>query len=275
MTAMWNWKVVQAGALRLDGGSMFGVVPRGLWSKLSAPDERNRIGLQTNCLVLERGGRTVLVETGCGDKWSDKERSIFAIEQRTIVDAIGEVDVASDEIDDVLVTHLHFDHAGGLTQLGKDNQLNRTFENATVHVQGVEWDDALAGKSTMTGTYLRSHLDPIAEHVNLLSGEQCVMPGIRVWPVPGHTWGQQAVLIDTPDGVVCFPGDVMPTRHHVGPPYSMGYDMLPYQNMLTKRSVLERAVDESWTVVLDHEPDTPVVQVHAVGDWFELDVLDR
>ncbi len=271
MSQQWNWTVLQAGALRLDGGGMFGVIPRALWSKVTSPDERHRIGLQTNCLLLESNGHRVLVETGCGDKWTEKQRDIFAIEERTVVDALAEQNVHPEAIEHVLLTHLHFDHAGGLTHVDADGDCVRTFPHAEVHVQRSEWQDALAGKSTMTGTYLRSHLDPVQACVQLAEGECAVLPGISVVPVPGHTWGQQAVLVETVDGTVCFPGDVMPTRHHVGAPYSMGYDMMPYQNMQTKKWLLDRAVDESWTLVLDHEPDEPVVTVRRAGDWYELE----
>ncbi len=264
--------MLQAGTLRLDGGGMFGVVPRAIWSQLTLPDDANRIGLQTNCLLLRSDDRIVLVETGCGDKWSAKTRTIFAIENRTIIDALGGQEVPPSDITDVMVTHLHFDHAGGLTRVDGDDVVP-VFENAAVHVQGREWEDALANRSTMTGTYLRTHLDPIADRVSLLDGEQVILPGVRSWPMPGHTWGQQAVLIDTADGVVCFPGDVCPTRHHVGAPYSMGYDMLPYQNMLSKRLLLERSVAESWTLVLDHDPDHAVFRVHADGDWYSLEAI--
>jgi glyoxylase-like metal-dependent hydrolase (beta-lactamase superfamily II) len=251
---------------------MFGVVPRAIWSRVTKPDDFNRIGLQTNCLLLRCGDRVALVETGCGDKWSDKARSIFAIEERTVVDALGEQGVSTETVNDVIVTHLHFDHAGGLTKADGDDVVP-VFAEASIHVQGREWEDAIANRSTMRGTYLRTHLDPVADRVVLLDGEQEILPGVRSWPMPGHTWGQQAVLIDTADGVVCFPGDVCPTRHHVGAPYSMGYDMLPYQNMLSKRMLLERAAEESWTLVLDHEPGDAAFKVHADGDWYALEPL--
>ncbi len=268
---VWNWTVLQAGSLRLDGGGMFGVVPRAIWSRLTPPDEANRIALQTNCLLLESQGHRVLVEVGCGDKWSGKSRRIFDIEERTVCDAMQEQGVSPADVSDVIVTHLHFDHAGGLTRLSEDGDAVPVFGNATVHVQGREWEDAIANRSTMTGTYLRNHLDPVADCVALLDGEQQILPGVRTLPAPGHTWGQQAILIDTADGTVCFPGDVMPTRHHVGAPYSMGYDMLPYENMLTKRSLLEQAAALSWTLVLDHDPDHAVYQAHAEKDWFALE----
>jgi len=267
---VWTCEVLQAGSLRLDGGGMFGVVPRAVWSRLAEPDDQNRITLQTNCLLLKWGDRTVVVETGCGDKWTDKARGRFVIERRTVVDALAEHGVQPDDVTDVVVTHLHFDHAGGLTTLA-EGQAVPVFGRARVHVQGREWEDALANRSTMTGTYLRDHLDPIADAVSLLDGDGEVLPGVESIMMPGHTWGQQAVLIHTSDGPVCFPGDVMPTRNHVGAPYSMGYDMLPYQNMQSKRALLERAEAASWALVLDHEPGHPVFDVLKDGDWFCLE----
>ncbi len=259
----WSWQLLRAGTMRLDGGSMFGVVPRALWSKLCPPDDQNRILLQTNCLLLQRGDRHVLIETGCGDKWSERERALYALEPRTVVDALREIGVAPEAITDVIVTHLHFDHAGGLTRLGSAGVPEPVFGHAPVFVQRTEWEDALANKSTMTRTYLRTHLDPIADRVRLLDGAADVpgLAGVRVLPVPGHTWGLQAVLFEDADGTVCFPADVLPTVHHVGTAFSMGYDMLPYDNMRTKTALLEHACHNHWRLVLGHEPNTPVVRV--------------
>ena len=240
---------------------MFGVVPKPIWSKLVEPDDQNRILLQTNCVLLEGDGRRIVIETGYGSKWSDKERGFFALERRTIADALADVDVRPDQIDHVIVTHLHFDHAAGLTSPGADGEAVLTFPNAEVIVQRTEWEDARANKSTMTRTYLRNHLDPIADRVRLVDGESDVLPGIRVWPMPGHTWGQQAVRFSDESGGLCFPGDVLPTASHVGSAFNMGYDMLPYQNMLSKTALLERALNEGWRIILDHEPREAVVTV--------------
>ncbi|MHC5112965.1 MAG: MBL fold metallo-hydrolase [Planctomycetota bacterium] len=258
---LWTWQLLRAGAFGLDGGSMFGVVPKSLWSGLTPPDDANRIPLQTNCLLLTDGPATVLIETGYGDKWSDRERGFYDLERRTVLDALREVDVAPDDIDLVVVTHLHFDHAGGLTHLDASGAPVSSFPNADIVVQRTEWRDALANKSTMTRTYLRTHLDPIAHQVRTVDGETALAPGLTVWPMPGHTWGQQAVSFRDADGVVCFPGDVMPTRAHVGPAFNMAYDMLPHRNMQSKTSLLQRAAEESWRLVIDHEPGAAVVRV--------------
>ena len=258
---MWNWKLLRAGALRLDGGGMFGVIPKTIWSRLVTADDNNRIALQTNCLLLQNGSSTVLIETGCGDKWTLKQRGHWDLERRTVVDALHEVEIEPEQVDVVIVTHLHFDHAAALTRWDADGRPVPTFPNATVIVQETEWADALANKSTMGRTYLRSHLDPVADLVRLQSGEAEVLPGITVWPMVGHTWGQQAVRFDDGDGIVCFPGDVMPTVHHAGPAYSLGYDMLPYENMLSKQALLRQASQDNWRLVLDHEPGNPVVRV--------------
>ena len=155
----WSWKLLRAGTIRLDGGGMFGVVPRSIWSKLTTPDELNRISVQTNCLLLDNGSTKVLIETGFGDKWTDKERSYYDLQRRTVVDALREAGCEPSQIDLVVVTHLHFDHAAALTELDDSGAVAPTFPNAEIVVQRTEWEDALANKSTMTRTYLRSHLD--------------------------------------------------------------------------------------------------------------------
>ena len=271
----YQWTLLRAGSLRLDGGGMFGVVPRTLWSSMTDDDERNRIPLQTNCLLLRSGSTRVLIETGFGDKWSDRERGFYDLEHRTVVDALAEAGVEPAELDHVIVTHLHFDHAAGLTRRGDDGEPVPTFPNARVHVQRTEWEDALANKSTMTRTYLESHLRPIADRVTLADGEQEVLPGISVLPLPGHTWGHQGVRFEDDRGPVCFPGDLIPTANHVAPAFNMGYDMLPHQNMLTKTTLLERAEAEGWRLAIDHEPGNPIVEVGRDRDRRDRFVLRR
>mgnify|MGYP003863548595 CR=1 FL=1 len=242
---------------------MFGLIPRTFWSTWILPDDHNRIGLSCNCMLLQDGSRTVLVESGYGDKWSTKDREIYALESRTVVDALAEQNVAVDDVDDVIVSHLHFDHAAGLTSNAPDGSSVRTFPRARIHVQRREWLDALDNRSTMTKTYLPSHLLPIRDAMTLHDGAVQMLPGIAVRPLIGHTWGQQGVFVRTPDGVTVFPADLLPTVHHAHLSASMGYDMLPYENMINKREFLAEALGEGWTLVLDHDPATPVVRAAA------------
>lgn len=261
--SVWRWQVLQAGSFRLDGGAMFGVIPKALWGRMAPCDEANRIPLQTNCVLLTRDdGFRVLIETGYGNKFGAKDKQIFALEERWIGDALHQIGVLRESIDVVIVSHLHFDHAGGLTYTEGDDPTPRSsFPKAIIYTQRTEWEDARQNKSTMTKTYLPEHLDPVAAQIQCVEEYAEIVSGIRVEPVPGHTWGQQAILWEDEQGMVCFPGDVIPTIHHVGSAFNMAYDMLPYQNMLTKQALLSRACQDHWRLVLDHEPNHPVVTV--------------
>ena len=247
----WNWSVLDSGRFALDGGSMFGVVPKALWSRLVAPDEKNRIPEACNCVLLEKDGERVLIETGYGCGWSEKEEDMFAMNGATIADALRKINVEPSSIRTVILSHLHFDHAAGVTLL----------PNATVIVQKQEWEDANSNRSTMSRTYLPRVLDSIRDRVEIIDGNTIVCNDIQLTVRKGHTWGLQSVEFQDEHGIVCFCSDVMPTCNHVGLAYSMGYDMLPWDNARTKEVLLETAHAEGWRIVLYHEPDTPIVTV--------------
>ena len=180
----YSWQLLRAGNFHLDGGSMFGIVPKAIWSTLTTPDDANRITLQTNCLLLDdQDGNKILIETGYGDKWSDKERGFYDLQRRCVANAVREVGVAPEEISHVVLTHLHFDHAAGLTTLSDEGEPVSVFTNAKIHVQQREWDDARANRSTMTRTYLKDHLEPVADQIVTHDGECEIFPraGIRVF----------------------------------------------------------------------------------------------
>tara|TARA_X000001036_G_scaffold131463_4_gene124383 strand:+ start:14678 stop:15460 length:783 start_codon:yes stop_codon:yes gene_type:complete len=247
----WNWTLLDAGRFALDGGSMFGVVPKALWSRLVEPDEKNRIPEACNCVLLEKDGERVLIETGYGDDWNDKEVDMFAMNGTTILDVLNEHSVNPDSINTVILSHLHFDHAAGVTLL----------PNAKVIVQKQEWEDANNNRSTMSRTYLPRVLDSIRDRIELVDGNTTVYGDIQLTVRKGHTWGLQSIEFEDIDGTVCFCSDVMPTKNHVGLAYSMGYDMLPWDNARTKKLLLEQAHAENWRLVLYHEPSSPVVTV--------------
>ena len=244
---------LRTGAFRLDGGGMFGLIPKAMWSQWTEADAHNRIALATRSLLVESRDGLVLVEAGYGDKWSDRERAMYELERRTAVDALAELAVDPRDIAHVVLTHLHFDHAAGLTRVGQSGP-ESVFANARIHVQRQEWTDALANRSTMTKTYFRSHLDPVATQVELHDGDCTPLAGITLIPTPGHTWGHQSILVGGEHRPVLFLGDACPTIHHAHPAASLGYDMLAYDAMLSKLEILGRAADHGWRIALDHDP---------------------
>lgn len=286
--ARWSWRVLRAGEFWLDGGAMFGIIPRVVWMKWfpadgpGAVDESHRIPMQCNCLLLESRGpgpkQLVVIETGIGDKFPDKERALYRQEDRSVQVALHEVGCDPKDVSHVICSHLHFDHAGGLTRratpgAGPDDPPALVFPEARVVTQKREWEDALANKSTMHKTYLRNHLTAeVAERVTPVEGEREVVPGITVWPIPGHTWGQQGVRFTDERGrTVVFVPDVMPTRLHARPTTNMAYDVESYTSMQERARLLSRAARENWVLVLDHEHGHPVFGVREDGKgWYEL-----
>ncbi len=262
------------GRIKLDGGAMFGLIPKALWARVYPTDEQNRIQLACNCLLVEWPGsdRRVLIETGHGPKYGEKEQKIFAIDPRTwILPSLREAGVDPDTITDVVVTHLHFDHAGGLTY-PEGEQLRPTFSHARVHVLRAEFDDARANFGIMNATYRPENLQPLMEREawRLLDGPAEIVPGVRSWPTPGHTRGHHSVLITGRDRVLVYGGDVMPTRHHLGAAYNMGYDLFPLENRASKQKLLDWLAERDGLLAIDHELETPVVSVRRTPDWFNI-----
>jgi len=327
--------LLRAGTFKLEGGSMFGLIPRSVWSRSVAADDKGRITVAHNCLLLDRvgdgpGPRRVLLEAGSGDKLDAKMQDIFALEKNTagpnagrpraIHDCLADIGIAPESIDAVVVSHLHFDHAGGLTRLAHPGQTPDwpcppnddggggssqsggcvlTFPNARVHVQTREWSDALANRSVMTKTYYPDHLHPVARRLVLTDSPRPfptgyspgrdelpatgvdlrmtpIAPGLFVFLVPGHTWGQQAALFREPDApgktgrTIVFCPDVMPTAAHLGAAYSLAYDVEPYTSMISRTWLLHEAAERGWILHLDHEPAAPLYRVLRKGRWFEL-----
>jgi glyoxylase-like metal-dependent hydrolase (beta-lactamase superfamily II) len=265
--------LLSGGRLRLDGGAMFGLIPKAVWSRVYPTDEQNRILLACNCLLVEWPGRPerLLVETGHGAKYSEKEQRIFAINPRQwLLPALTALNIAPESITDVVLTHLHFDHAGGLTH-ERDGQCVPTFPRARVHVQRAEYEDARANFGIMHASYRAENLTPLpATAWQLLDGAALILPGVRVRTTPGHTRGHQTVLVEGARRVLAYAGDVLPTRHHLGAPYNMGYDLFPLENRASKQALLAWLAARDGLLVLDHEVDSPVSTVRAAGDWFSL-----
>lgn len=249
--------MLNGGDFRLDGGAMHGVVPKTIWSRLVSCDDRNRCTYTTNCLLVEIGGQRVLVETGNGDKFPPKEKDIYGIDHdRSIATALSEIGVTPESIDVVVMTHLHFDHAGGATRRRRDGGLEPVFSRARHVVQRRELDAAHHPHERNRASYLAENFAPL-EAAGLLvtvDGEAEIVPGVRVLPTPGHTPGHQSVLIDGGDGEkALFLGDVVPTSVHVRLPFIMAYDLDVEATLSSKKRLFARAIEEGWIVLWGHD----------------------
>ena len=247
---------VTDGRFRLDGGAMFGVVPKILWEKCCQPDEQNRISLGLNCLLIRAGRKNILLDTGLGDKEDAKFQEIFAVERiPTLRDSLKMQGLQPEDIHMVVNTHLHFDHAGGNT-VRENGAIVPTFPRAKYFVQGGEYEDAARANERTRASYRRENFTPVA-HVDqweFMDGETELVPGVSVVVTEGHTRHHQSIKIESEGQIAFYLGDLIPTVSHLPLPYIMGYDLYPLQTLETKRWVLDRAVSENWLLVFEHDP---------------------
>ena len=254
---------LEAGLQRLDGGAMFGVVPKPLWEKRIPADERNRIPLAMRCLLVETPDALVLIDTGAGNKEDEKFHHIYGLENEgsptRLEDAIRDAGFSPEDVDLVIDTHLHFDHAGGNTWRDEEGSVRLAFPRARYVVQRGEWEFAHSRNERVRASYLPDNFDPVAEadRFTFVEGEHEILPGIRLLPTPGHTPYHQSVLLSSEDETACFLADVIPTSAHLPLPWIMGYDLEPLVTLESKRGLLARAKDEDWLLIFEHDPVVP------------------
>jgi glyoxylase-like metal-dependent hydrolase (beta-lactamase superfamily II) len=254
---------VEAGLQRLDGGAMFGVVPKPLWERRIRPDEKNRIPLALRCLLVEAPEALVLVDTGVGNKEEEKFRQIYGIENEgnptRLEDGIRAAGHDPLDIDLVVLTHLHFDHAGGATFLGEDGIVAPAFPRARYVVQEAELAFGRRRNERIQASYLPANFEPIADAGlwDLVKGDHLLTRGVRLLPTPGHTPHHQSVLVESGGETACFLADVCPTTAHLPLPWIMGYDLEPLVTLESKRGLWGRAREEGWLLVFEHDPTVP------------------
>ena len=247
---------VSDGFFQLDGGAMFGVVPKTLWAKKTAPDDRNRILLSMRPLVV-RGVRTMLIDAGLGDKDDSKFHQIYGVDRsRNLDHTLAEAGLSPEDIDIVLATHLHFDHAGGFTTRDASGRVRPKFPRAQYVVRRGEWDDALKTNERNRASYLPDNYLPLAEAgvLQLVDDDQTIMPGVRVRRTGGHTRHHQMVIIESGGKTAAFVGDMMPTAAHVAEPWIMGYDLYPLDTLASKKTFHQEAIEKDILVFFEHDP---------------------
>lgn len=253
---------ISGGRFRIDGGTMFGVVPKLLWERGFPADERNYIAQATNCVLVQTGERRVLIDTGYGSKLSEKERKIFQSEEGDpLVASLDAAGVGVEEIDTVILSHLHFDHAGGATQRTEAGKFVPTFPNAEYVAQRIEWETAASQPPELKGAYPLENLLPLekAGRLRLIDGDVEILPGIRALVTGGHTRGHMALVIESGGETAVFLGDLCPTSRHLRSLWCMAYDVDLLQTRRFKPKLLGQVAEEGWLALFDHDPD------HAAG----------
>ena len=266
----WTLHTLETGSLWLDGGAMFGSVPKPLWSRSNPPDERNRIPLAMRCVLLVGHGRRVLVDVGLGEKSDAKFRDIFRVgETPRLEDSLAAVGVGPADVTDVVLTHLHFDHAGGATARTAAGLAPR-LPRARWYVQQRNWDNAHAPNPRERASYLGENFDPLREAgvLEAWNGAVRPWPGVSIVTAEGHTRGQQLVRVEGGGQVAYFVADLVPTASHVRIPWVMGYDVAAIETMAEKQELLGRAADERAWIVLEHDPEIALARPQRDGSDF-------
>jgi len=247
--------LISDGKFWLDGGAMFGVVPKVLWEKTNPADQHNRIEMAFNCCLVKTQNKNILIDTGVGDKLDEKFAEIYRIEKsRNISDSLNAIGLSEADIDIVINTHLHFDHCGGNTKVESGEFVPR-FKKAKYYIQRQEWEDATHPNERTKASYLKENFVPIKENgqLELIDGDKEIVPGVKTIVTGGHTLGHQSVLIESEGKTAFYLGDLIPTTSHIKIPYVMGYDLYPLDTIKKKKELLKKAVAEHWLLIFEHD----------------------
>lgn len=249
--------VLTDGGYWLDGGNFFGVIPKVMWERRMQPDERNRLRVSLNSLLVRTGEKTVLIETGIGSKLREKQAAIYGPEQQLLL-SLEAAGCAPDEVDLVINTHLHFDHCGWNTVMQHSRPV-ATFPRAKYFVQRGEWEHGRKQLERDRVSYLSANYDPLVDsgQMELLEGDRALLPGVSVRVLSGHTRHMQAVMLESKGQRACYVSDLIPTTAHLDLPWAMAFDLFPLETIENKKKVYAEALPEKWLMVFTHDPDVP------------------
>jgi glyoxylase-like metal-dependent hydrolase (beta-lactamase superfamily II) len=243
-------------SFKIDGGAMFGVVPKIIWERLVPSDEFNRVKLDLNLLLVKTDGENILIDAGMGDALSEKQKKIYGIEKPSELEKkLSELNLTPENIDLMILPHLHADHAGGVVKLDESGKKAPRFPNARHIIQIKEWNDAMSPDERTPATYFSENLKILKgfDLLELIDGEDEVAKGIKVKSTGGHTPGHQVVFIEDGNNKILWSGDIIPTASHLKIPYVASVDLFPLETMAQKRKFLDMCINEGWLLAFDHD----------------------
>lgn len=264
------------GTFRLDGGAMFGVIPKTLWEKRTSADERNRIPMAVRPLLVRSAHTNILIDAGIGDKMTAKDADIFAFDRTMTLDrSLAAAGLEPDDIDIVVATHLHFDHAGGFTMMVDGRPVPR-FARARHFIRRGEWDDAMQPHERNRASYLRDNYVPLLEAglVEFIDDDGEVVPGVSVLRTGGHTMHHQIVRIDSDGRTAVFAADLLPTTAHLDEPWIMGYDLYPVDTLMYKKRFLAEAIAGEYVIFFEHDPLIAAGTIRQEGSRKLVDAIE-
>jgi glyoxylase-like metal-dependent hydrolase (beta-lactamase superfamily II) len=259
---------IETGRFKLDGGAMFGVVPKPLWSRKIDADAKNRILMAMRCLLVEsqQTGRLYLIDNGIGTKFNEKMSGIYDIDHQhsELHSSLQQHGFTADDITDVIFTHLHFDHCGGTTYYDDGGEINHTFKNATYHVTKKHFETATNPNIREQASFLADNIEPLvdSDRLNLVEEHHQYEAGLRTLSADGHTLGQHLPKIEAGGKTVIFAADLLPSHVHLPMPWIMGYDMRPINTLEEKEAFLDEAIEKKWYIYLEHDPQMELMHIH-------------
>ena len=264
---------IESGYFSLDGGAMFGIIPKALWQKTNPADDSNRIRLSTRHLLLESDSKKIIVDTGMGEKWDDKLKNIYAIDEISSMNSeLAKRSLKPEDFTDVILTHLHFDHTGGSTKIENGKNIP-VFANAKYHVQKQNYNWAINPSDRDKGSYIKENFQPLFEDgmFKFIDGNEKFDDEIEFVVINGHTFGQQMVKISDGNETFLFCADLIPTYGHIPLPYIMGYDLQPLITLEEKKRYLKLANDENWKLFFGHDPEVAFASIKKHGEGYSVD----
>ena len=271
-----KWKIfaLESGSFRLDGGAMMGSVPKVLWEKTNKPDDVNRIELSMRCLLADDGENVIIIETGIGHKNPKKFIEMFAInhDKNTLSDTLSNIGYSKENITHVILTHLHFDHAGEALYYADDGKLKPTFPNATYYVSDRNWEAGINPSPRDQASYLDFNYKLLEDEglLELVSDNSEILNGVSTYTVDGHTTGQQLIKISDGDKTVVFCSDLIPLKSHLKLPWIMGYDLNAALTLKEKKEFLDKACEFNWLLFFYHDPECVAVRIEKGDKYYEV-----